>query len=76
MRRDLDALNCGHTGGRSGGDSARNRLGNVLQLGDVQNGAARDVFGEAVSVQVNADLHCVFGDPRHVVMGDVTLRAV
>jgi hypothetical protein len=42
----------------------------------VQNGTASDVFRESVSVEVDSYFDRVPGDERHVVMGDVVMRAV
>ena len=56
--------------------STCNAFGKVFEFGDVENGTAREVLGETVGVQVEADFDGVFADERHVVIGDVVMRAV
>lgn len=56
--------------------SACHAFGKVFEFGDVENGTARDVFGETVGVQIEANFDSALGDPSHVVMGDVAMAAI
>ena len=48
----------------------------VFDFGDVKEGTASEVFRKTVGVKVEADFDGVLADERHVMIGDVVVRAI